>query len=65
MAKLTWVVEIAVDESWVADGFTLTADRVKEIMLDGPLGFATEDEVDARILSAPDLARIEELQSAG
>jgi len=65
MAKLTWLVEISVDESWVADGFTLTGDRVKEILLEGPLGFATEDEVDARIVSAPDLDEIKKLQGAG
>jgi hypothetical protein len=52
MAKLKWVVEFSVDETWVADGFDLTDERAKE-MLARDLSYAYGHELDARLLQAP------------
>jgi hypothetical protein len=51
-SPFTWLVEVTVDERWVADGFELDDDRAQD-MLERELSYATSDEVHARVLSAP------------
>lgn len=53
MKTFKWVVEIEVDETWVADGYEATADRVKEAILGHSLGFAYENEIKVRQISKP------------
>lgn len=48
-----WLVEIEIDETWVADGFDLTPLRMKE-MLERALPDSTSAETRCRILSAPE-----------
>lgn len=62
MAKLKWVIEIHVDESWVADGFNLESkDEIIE-MLQNRLPFAYSYEVGGKILKSPDPKKIRKLQ---
>lgn len=61
MAKLKWTAEIEVDETWVADGFDLTAERLKE-MVTSDLQWAYGHEIACRIVKAPDPAAIRKLQ---
>lgn len=49
MAKLKFVVEFQVDESWVADGFNPDDDRAKS-MLAHSLPYADGSELKARVL---------------
>jgi hypothetical protein len=59
MAKLKFVAEISVDDSWVADGYFLTAERVKSDL--GPRG-AYGHEVSAKVLKTPPLKLVAKLQ---
>ena len=52
MSKLKWTAEIEVDELWVADGFVLTAERLREMVL-SDLCWAYGHEVSCRILDGP------------
>jgi hypothetical protein len=47
-----WVVEIEVEETWVADGFNLTQERLKD-MLERTLDYSYEHETRCKILKAP------------
>lgn len=51
--KFKWVVEIEVDEVWVADGYEANADRVKDAIMEYSLGYAYDSEVNVKILKAP------------
>lgn len=57
---LKWTVEISVDDSWIVDGFVITADTMQAIILDH-LRHATPDEVKVRVLDAPNNAEVERL----
>ena len=59
----TWTVKIEVAESWVADGFDLTADRAQNMVLTD-LGYARSDEVVATIIKAPKASAIAKAQSS-
>lgn len=48
-----WVVEIEVNETWVADGFEIDADMIQE-MIQERIGYSYEQETRARIVKAPD-----------
>lgn len=48
----TWTVQISVADTWVADGFDLTADRLKDMVL-SDLGYAHDGEVVTKIIRAP------------
>ena len=61
MAKLKWTVEFTVDECWVADGFIMTAERALD-MLANDLGYATPDELGAKVVKAPKPEQIANLQ---
>lgn len=47
-----WTAEIQVHETWVADGFNLTNERL-QAMLERELGFAYSTELRAKVLSSP------------
>lgn len=53
MKKFKWTVEFTVDETWVADGFTLTDERAKQ-MLANDLAFAYDHEIAAKVVKHPD-----------
>lgn len=61
MYKFKWMVEITVDETWVADGFDLTKDRAQE-MVAKTLPYATNSEIKARVISTPDKKLIRKVQ---
>lgn len=52
MTWYTWTVQISVADTWVADGFDLTADRLKDMVL-ADLGYAYDGEVRVKIIKAP------------
>lgn len=58
-----WTVRIGVHGSWVADGFNLTAEDLKQAILSHMLGYAYEDEVEVEVLYAPDPEFIERIQN--
>jgi hypothetical protein len=51
--KFTWTVKITVDETWVADGFDLTKDRLEQ-MIGHDLSYACSTEYSGKILKSPD-----------
>lgn len=51
-AKIKWIVEFSVDETWVADGFNLTKERALT-MLQNDLSSAYGHELSAKIISKP------------
>lgn len=57
----TWTAEISVDPMWVADGFELTEERLMD-MVRKTLGYAYQNEIKVKVLSAPDNARIRQEQ---
>jgi hypothetical protein len=61
MSKLKWTVEFYVDKSWVAEGFEMT-DGCAFDMLAGELPWATDVELDAKVIQRPDQRTIDELQ---
>lgn len=61
MARIKWTIEIEVDETWVADGFDATADRVLA-WLESDLQFATLDELGAKVLKRPSDEQMAKLQ---
>lgn len=62
MAKLKYIVELAVDETWIADGFDLK-DRHDVIhILQNVLPYAHTSELGGRIISKPKLKIIKKLQ---
>jgi hypothetical protein len=62
MKKFKWTVEIEVDETWVADGYEATAERVKEAILEHSLGYAYDHEVKVTLLKAPKASDVEKAQ---
>lgn len=58
--KFKWVVELEVDETWVADGFDLTQRRA-DLLAQHILPHAYSFEVGMRVLEAP---RDEEIAKA-
>ncbi len=61
MKFIKWIVEIQVEESWVADGFDLTKDRLHD-MVSKDLGGAYSTEIKTKILSKPLTQTIKKLQ---
>lgn len=50
--KFKWTIEIEVDETWVADGFDATDDRMHD-MLAHHLPYAYGHELGAKVLTRP------------
>ena len=57
----TWIIKIAVANTWVADGFDFDENRM-ESLLSKLLPFATSGEVKGAIIAAPDKKAIRKLQ---
>jgi hypothetical protein len=57
----TWTCEIEIDETWVADGFNLTHDRLDGI-LRAALPLARGGDIRVRIITAPDADEIRDAQ---
>jgi hypothetical protein len=61
-----WVIEIEVDETWVADGFNLTNERARSMIQDHISGCGAfmvyDNEVRAKVLQAPDARSIRVVQ---
>lgn len=52
MKRFKWVVEIDVAETWVADGFDLTPERLEDI-LGKVLNYANGSEYSGRVIARP------------
>ena len=59
--KFVWLVEIEIDETWVADGFEITAERAGE-WVEKDIGYASPDEISVRIKKAPKSSDIRAVQ---
>ncbi len=58
---MKWTVEIEVDDSWVADGYEVTPDRLAEsVMRD--IGYAYPNEVSVKVLKAPAPDKVAKVQ---
>lgn len=62
MKRFKWTVEIEIDETWVADGFDITDDRLLDIIAHA-LPYAYGHEFTGKVLSAP--KRSEVLRAQG
>lgn len=56
-----WTVEISISEIWVADGFDLTEERLRD-MVASHLGYACHNEIAVRVVKAPEPAAIAKAQ---
>ena len=61
MRRFKWVVEIELDESWVADGFDL-GEWDPDVLAGRIMPYATEEEKTVRVVEAPSPASIREAQ---
>lgn len=61
MSKQKWTVEIEVDDTWVADGFDLTTERMHDIMTRA-MSFAYSEEIACKVIARPDDEVIATLQ---
>ena len=61
MSMQKWIVQIEVDDSWVADGFDLDKDRLLD-MVANDLNQAHEWEIKVKIIHHPDVKVIRKLQ---
>ncbi len=59
--RYKWLVEIEVDEMWVADGFNLSDERLHQ-MLGRELQCAYSTEYSGKVIAAPDPAAIKKAQ---
>lgn len=50
--RFKWIIEVEVDEMWVADGFELDDRRVEDIMMH-TLPHAYSHEIGGRVISGP------------
>ena len=61
--RLKWLVEISVDDTWVADGFNLSSPSCREAHIDDKiLPYAYSYEKKVRVVKHPDLKRVAKLQ---
>lgn len=58
----TWTVKVSIHPTWVADGFDLTEERLRDILANA-LGWARETELDGAVVKAPDPDQIRAEQS--
>ncbi len=62
--QFKWIVEIEINETWVADGYEATAENVKQAILAHSLGYAYESEVNVKQISKPLKSEIDRVQGA-
>lgn len=61
MKAFKWVVEFEVTQNWVEDGFEIDANRAID-MLANALPFAYGNELNAKVIKAPDSKLIKKVQ---
>jgi hypothetical protein len=59
--RFRWVVEFAIDSSWVADGFEIDDERAHE-MLAKAVPYAFNTEIEAKVISAPTREHVARVQ---
>jgi hypothetical protein len=62
MAKIKYVVELAIDATWIADGFDIRSNKDVKDLLQQLLPYAYDHEVSGRVISKPKLSIIKKLQ---
>ena len=63
MKKYQWVVEITVDETWIADGWDLTEERLSD-MISSQLRYAYSHEYSGKILKKPTKRELNKARNA-
>lgn len=58
-----WIVEIAIAETWVEDGFDLTDERMHD-MLTSAIGYAKSTEIRCRVIKRPSMADVNTVQGS-
>lgn len=61
MKKLAWIVEIEIGENWVADGFVITPDVIRQ-MLREVMPEVYDDEIGATVMIEPSTVEVCRLQ---
>lgn len=65
MAKLTWTIELGIEDTWIADGFDLkTEDDIEALKeaIQHRLPWAYGHEISLRVLRAPADEKVKKLQ---
>jgi hypothetical protein len=62
MAKLKYIIELAVDETWIADGFDIKDKYDVLHILQNVLPYAYASELGGRVISKPKASVIKKLQ---
>lgn len=62
MAKIKYVVELAIDSTWIADGFDIRTNKDVKDLLQQLLPYAYGYEVSGRVISKPKLSIVKKLQ---
>lgn len=62
MAKLKYIIEIAIDETWISDGFDIRSNQDVKDLLQQLLPYAYGHEVRGKVISKPPLKLIKQLQ---
>ena len=62
MSKIKYVVELAIDSTWIADGFDIRNNQDVKNLLQQILPYAYGYEVSGRVISKPKLSVVKKLQ---
>jgi hypothetical protein len=62
MVKIKYIVELAIDSTWVADGFDIRNNKDIKDLLQQLLPYAYGNEVSGRVISKPKLSIVKKLQ---
>ncbi len=62
MAKIKYIVELAIDEKWIADGFNIRDKHDVIHILQNVLPYAYASELGGRVISKPRANIIKKLQ---
>jgi hypothetical protein len=60
--KFKWILEVEIDEIWVAYGYKATAENIKDAIMSHSLCYAYNQEVKVKQLSKPDKRSVDEAQ---
>jgi hypothetical protein len=60
--KLNYIIEVSIDEKWIEDGFDLRTEQDIKNLLKARLPYAYDNEVEGKVISAPNLDFILKLQ---
>ena len=61
--KLYWTVSIGIEDLWVGDGFELTEEGIREMVI-GCLYGAYDHEVDVKLLQTPQQVDLDKVNSS-